>query len=117
MGQTTNNGTYMKPIYEKPPYQPKWILRLQVWMLRCRVVPAFNKQSMVINTTGRKTGRPQSVPIDFVRDGTAIVALNMGGKSNWYRNALANPRVTLEIDGSVLPACAEPLPVDTPERL
>jgi deazaflavin-dependent oxidoreductase (nitroreductase family) len=107
----------MKPRYEKPPYQPKWLLQAQVWILRHRLLPAFNKQSMVITTTGRKTGLNRSVPIDFVRDGSTYLAINVGGNSHWYRNALANPCVTLEIDGKRFEARAEPAPVNTPEQL
>lgn len=107
----------MKPRYEKPPYQPKWLLNVQVWLLRHRLLPAFNRQSLVITTTGRKTGLKRSVPIDFVRDGSTYLAINVGGNSHWYRNALANPCVTLEIDGQVMEARAEPISVSTPEQL
>jgi deazaflavin-dependent oxidoreductase (nitroreductase family) len=107
----------MKPRYEKPPYQPKWLLQAQVWLLRRRLLPAFNKQSMVITTTGRKTGLKHSIPIDFVRDGSTYLAINVGGNSHWYRNALVNAYVTLEIDGKVFDTRAESIPVTTPEQL
>src|SRR5512133_3766114 len=101
----------MKPRYEKPPYQPRWILQTQVWLLRHCLLPSFNKQCMVITTIGRKTGRKHAVPIGFVCDGRTYLAINVGGHSHWYRNALANPCVTLEIDGQVFEARAEPVPV------
>ncbi len=107
----------MKPRYQKPPYQPRWILQIQVWLLRRRLLPAFNTRCLVITTTGRKTGRKRSIPIGFVRDNRAYLAMNAGGHSHWYRNALANLSVILEVDGAVIAACAETVPVDTPERL
>lgn len=107
----------MKPGYEKPPYQPKWILNLQVWLLRRHLLPRFNKQCMVITTTGRKSGRSHTVPIGYVHDGNAYLAINMGGHSAWYLNALANSCVTLEVDGKVFDAHAEQVPVNTPESL
>jgi deazaflavin-dependent oxidoreductase (nitroreductase family) len=107
----------MKPKYEKPPRQPKWMLGVQMWALRRRLLPFFNRHTLIITTTGRKSGQPRSVPIGFVRDDGAYLALNAGGGSNWYRNALANAQVTLEVDGETLAARAEPVPVDTPERL
>ena len=107
----------MKPRYEKPPYQPKWILQAQVWMLRHRTLPTLNQQNLVITTIGRKTGCRHSVPIGFVHDGSTYLALNMGGHSNWYLNALANPCVTLEVDGRVIEARAEPVLVNTPDQL
>ncbi len=107
----------MKLRYEKPPYQPRWILRLQVWLLRRRLLPAFNRQCLVITTTGRTSGRPHAVPIGFVRDGATYLAMNVGARSNWYRNALANPCVTLEVDGKAFEARAASVPVNKPEQL
>lgn len=109
--------TGMKPKYEKPPYQPKWMLRLQVFLLRRRLFPWLSKQCLVITTTGRKSGRQFSVPIGYARDGESYLTFNAGGKANWYQNALANPRVALVIDGHAVAAQAEPVPVDTPEQL
>lgn len=107
----------MKPRYEKPPYQPKWLLQVQVWLLRHRLFPSFNKQNLVITTTGRKTGLKYSIPIGFVHDGSTYLALNTGGNSHWYKNALANPVVRLEVDGKRFEAQAEQVPVDTPTQL
>ena len=103
----------MQPRYTRPPYQPKWILRLQVFLLHRLKSSKF----MVITTTGRKTGRQRSVPIDYIADGDTYLVFNMGGHSNWYRNALANPQVTLELGGRKIRACAEPVPATTPQQL
>ena len=102
---------------KKPPYQPGWILKAQVCLLRRHKLAYFDKHYMVITTTGRKTRRKYSIPIGFARDDNTYLALNMGGKSNWYRNALANPCVTLEVEGKTFAARAEQVPVDTPEKL
>jgi deazaflavin-dependent oxidoreductase (nitroreductase family) len=107
----------MKPKYEAPPYQPKWLLQLQVFLLRHHPMGPFSKQFLVLTTTGRKTGRKHAVPLGFVRDGDTYLAINAGGRSNWYRNALANPQVTLEIAGKRIEACAEPVPVKTWQQL
>lgn len=52
---------------------------------------------MVITTKGRKTGKSYSTPIGFQRDGDTVVAFNVGGSSNWYKNIAHNPVATLEI--------------------
>lgn len=57
--------------YDKPPYQPKWILQLQVFLLR-HLKSSFSKQTMIITTTGRKTGHQHSVPIGCIRDGDTL---------------------------------------------
>jgi len=61
---------------------------------------------MVIQHTGRKTGREYSTPIGYARDGDSIVAFTLGG-SQWYRNIQTNPEVTLRIKGKPLRARAE----------
>lgn len=94
--------------YYKPPYQPKWMLHLQLFMLR-HLKTSFGKQTMIITTTGRKTGHPHSVPIGCIRDGETYLAINLGGQSNWYLNALKNPRVTLEVEGQKLTMRAKPI--------
>ena len=89
--------------YDKPPYQPRWLLQAQVFLLR-HLRSAFNKQTVIVTTTGRKTGHKHAIPINYIPDGTAYLAVNIGGHSNWYLNALANPCVTLEVDGKTLEA-------------
>lgn len=52
---------------------------------------------MVITTTGRKSGKHIATPIGYQRDGDTVLAFNVGGISNWYKNLAKNPVVTLEI--------------------
>lgn len=97
------------------PRIPKWVLRLQVFLLRRQWMGSGNRQLMVITTTGRKSGQPYSVPVGFARDGRDILAFSVGGASNWYKNVLANGRATLDIEGKTLPVRAEP--ADNPDAL
>ena len=102
--------------YDRPPYQPKWILNVQVFLLR-HLKSSFNQQTMIITTSGRKTGHKHSIPINFIHDGATYLALNLGGHSNWYLNALANPCVTLEVDGKTLEVRAEAVDTNTPQSI
>lgn len=85
----------------------KLMLKLQVWLLRHNLMGNWSRYVMAITTTGRKSGRSYTVPIGYLRDGDDIIAINPHGRSNWYRNALANPSVTLLINGETIPAEAE----------
>ena len=102
--------------YQEPPYQPKWILQLQVFLLR-HLRSSFNKETMVINTTGRKTGKKYAVPIGYIPDGETYLAINLGAQSNWYLNAIADPHVTLEIEGKKFAVRAEPISTDSVEAI
>lgn len=54
----------------------------------------------LLTTTGRKSGRPFTTPLMALEDGERIIvfASKAGAPSDpdWYRNLLANPRVTVE---------------------
>jgi deazaflavin-dependent oxidoreductase (nitroreductase family) len=53
-----------------------------------------------LTTTGRRTGRPHRIEIWYERDGDTLYLLSGGGeRSDWVRNLLADPTVTLELDG------------------
>lgn len=66
---------------------------------------------LVLNTTGRKSGKPHSNPVGFFErnNGYVVVASN-GGQANhpaWYHNIKANPRFTVQIMDKVIPVQAE----------
>ncbi len=74
-------------------------MRAQIFLLRRNWIGPMSKVLMVITTTGRKSGKPFSTPIGYLRDGDSVLAFNLGGRSNWYKNVLQNPEVTLVIQG------------------
>ena len=59
--------------------------------------------TMLLTTTGRKTGKERTVPVYYVRDGKNLVAVceNFGleAASSWPKNLLANPKTRIEIGG------------------
>ena len=56
---------------------------------------------LLLTTTGRRSGRPRTAPLLYVRDGDSLaVVASFGGSPghpNWYLNLRANPRATVEI--------------------
>jgi deazaflavin-dependent oxidoreductase (nitroreductase family) len=61
--------------------------------------------TMLLTTTGRKTGKARTVPLNYVRDGDKLVAscenFGLEKASSWPMNALAHPDVTVQIGTSV----------------
>lgn len=56
----------------------------------------------LLTTTGRRTGRPRTVPLLYLpyRDGEFAVVASRGGMSTppaWYLNLQADPRATVEV--------------------
>lgn len=92
------------------PAFAKALMRFQAFLLRRNWMGALGDEIMVITVAGRRTGRAYSTPIGYLRDGDSLIALtNAANPSNWYRNALHQPEVMLNIRGRDLRAHAEPV--------
>jgi deazaflavin-dependent oxidoreductase (nitroreductase family) len=66
--------------------------------------PIHFDRLVLLTTTGRKSGRKRTVPLGHERDGDSnlvLFASNMGAAQDpqWYRNIVADPRVTAEVTG------------------
>jgi deazaflavin-dependent oxidoreductase (nitroreductase family) len=62
-----------------------------------------NSTLVLLTTTGAKSGRPHTVPLGWVADGSedriVLFASNIGAPDHpaWYVNLLAHPEVTIEL--------------------
>ena len=55
---------------------------------------------LVLTTTGRRSGLPRDTPLQFEEvDGVLHVASARGTAADWYRNAVADPRVRVTVRG------------------
>ena len=63
---------------------------------------------VLLTTTGARTGQRRTTPMMFHRDGgrLLVVASNVGAPKHpdWYRNLVADPRVTVEVGDQAYPA-------------
>ncbi|MFC9946490.1 nitroreductase/quinone reductase family protein [Streptomyces pratensis] len=78
---------------------------------------------VLLTTTGARSGRARTNPVVYARDGARVLvfASNAGGPRHpdWYRNLIADPRVTVEVgteDGGVETYAATAVPADGEER-
>jgi deazaflavin-dependent oxidoreductase (nitroreductase family) len=59
--------------------------------------------TLLLTTTGRKSGEPRTTPLIFGRDGIDfLVVASMGGAPqhpNWYRNLLADQSARIQVRG------------------
>ena len=76
---------------------------------------------LLLTTTGRRSGKPRTVPLLYVLDGDAFVVVgSQGGHDThpaWYLNLRANSAATVQIGGRVIPVRAEELPEEDRARL
>lgn len=68
---------------------------------------------VLLTTTGARTGQRRTTPMMFHRDGgrLLVVASNVGAPKHpdWYRNLVADSRVTVEVGDQTYPAVATTL--------
>jgi deazaflavin-dependent oxidoreductase (nitroreductase family) len=76
--------------------------------------------TMLLTTTGRKSGKDRTVPLHYVRDGKNLVAAceNFGleAASSWPKNLLADPKARIEIGGTAAKFLSRPATVDDVTR-
>jgi deazaflavin-dependent oxidoreductase (nitroreductase family) len=62
-----------------------------------RLAAVAHESTLEITTTGRKTGKPHTVPVWFVVADDAVWLTTLDPSRDWVRNALHTPEVTLAV--------------------
>ena len=77
--------------------------------------------TLVLTTTGRRSGRPRRQMLIYGRDGDRyLVVASMGGADRhpqWYRNLLAHPEVQVQVRADRFAARARPATPEEKPRL
>ena len=79
-------------------------------------------QSMLLlSTTGRRSGKTQTIAISYFRDGSdyVLVASNWGGAHHpgWYHNLMSLPAAEIQVKARKMRVCARPATPDEYDRL
>ena len=66
-----------------------------------RIGKPFGSPTLLLTTTGRKSGKQHTTPLGYLKDGNSyiLVASNAGADKHpaWYLNLKANPKATIEV--------------------
>lgn len=97
------------PAINKPNAGKAWMYRLVP-----KLPKALRPKGMIIlHHTGRRSGQPRTTGLQQIYhdadSGRYFVAAAYGPTSDWWRNSVANPHVTIEVGGSIVDAVAEPV--------
>jgi deazaflavin-dependent oxidoreductase (nitroreductase family) len=88
---------------------------------RITVVSAAGLKTLLLTTTGRRSGLPRAQPLLFARDGEDfVVAGSNWGQAHqpaWVLNLLEQPRCVVKHRSHTFDAVAEPVPGAERERL
>jgi deazaflavin-dependent oxidoreductase (nitroreductase family) len=77
--------------------------RFVIWLTKGRVVALGLIPSLVLTTTGRRSGQPRTTPLSYAPDGVSYVVIgsNWGQPDHpgWSANLLAHPDATVVVRG------------------
>jgi deazaflavin-dependent oxidoreductase (nitroreductase family) len=94
--------------------------RLPIWFYRLGLGGLLGERFLLLTHTGRVSGMPRQAVVEVVYHDAGTnsyyVASGFGERSQWYRNILANPQVTVQVGNRVMAARAERLSVAEGER-
>src|SRR5919201_4003273 len=62
-----------------------------------RLAALKDRSTLRITTRGRRTGKPHTVPICFVANGTTLYLATLNAKRDWVRNVRKTPEVSLAV--------------------
>jgi deazaflavin-dependent oxidoreductase (nitroreductase family) len=91
----------------------RYIFKIPILLYRLGLGGFVGPHFLLLTTTGRKTGKTRYTPLEFSFDektGSYIVSAGWGGKTDWYKNALANPVVKVQVGWKKFTAEAIPIP-------
>jgi deazaflavin-dependent oxidoreductase (nitroreductase family) len=85
-------------------------------LYRIGLGPFIGRMVLLLTTTGRKSGRPHQVPLQYEAiNGSIYVAAALGKKADWFRNILAKPEVTVQLKARRF--CGKATPIIDPAEI
>ena len=99
LGRLTAMDAVVRVLLRVMPPIDRWLLRVT----RGRIGSAPG-HTLLLATTGARSGRRRETPLFFVRDGAQLVLIASKGGSrshpDWYRNLRAYPECDVVLDGA-----------------
>jgi deazaflavin-dependent oxidoreductase (nitroreductase family) len=83
--------------------------------------PFAHMPLLLLTTTGARTGQPRTSPLAYLREGDSLYIFGSAAGADedplWYRNLLADPKVTVELGTERFTATATPLTGQERDRI
>ena len=87
--------------------------RAPIWLYRVGLGGLLGSHFVLLNHVGRRSGQPRQTVLEVVdrddKTGTIAIASGFGKGSDWYRNILKQPDVTIQLGRKTLAVTAVPL--------
>jgi deazaflavin-dependent oxidoreductase (nitroreductase family) len=86
------------------------LMRAPLVLYRLGLGGLIGKSTLVLTTTGRRSGRQRATPVNYWEAGGVFyVIAGSGTHADWYRNLVALPEVEVQVGRRRLRAIASPL--------
>jgi deazaflavin-dependent oxidoreductase (nitroreductase family) len=92
-----------------------WIFKLPVMFYKMGLEFLIPKNVLILTTTGRKTGKKRLTPLGFGYDADEngyVVLAGWEGRTDWFRNLMAEPNVHIWLHDREFDCRAEILPLE-----
>ncbi len=93
----------------------RWIFKLPILFNKLGLSSFIPKNVLILTTIGRKTGKKRLTPLGFGYDPLEngyVVASGWEGRTDWFRNLMANPNVHVQMRNLEFNCRAEILPLE-----
>jgi deazaflavin-dependent oxidoreductase (nitroreductase family) len=93
----------------------KWFYRGPVWLYRVRLGWIVGGSTLLLTVRGRRTGKWRSVALGYNYDQAQdayVVVSGWAERSDWYRNAMADPHVRVQVGRRRFETTVERLPLE-----
>ena len=98
------------PVRPRPRGLVRLLVRTPVLLYRVGLGGLLGGNTLLLTTTGRSSGRPRVVPLDYREEGgTFYLIPEQGTHSTWYRNVVAHPEVEMQVGRRRLAGTATPV--------
>jgi deazaflavin-dependent oxidoreductase (nitroreductase family) len=93
----------------------KWIFKIPILYYKLGLGWMIGKRFLLLTTTGRKSGKLRYTPLEYVHnpeEGWYRVAPGWGGNTDWYKNVLHDPHVSVQVGRRKFNAIVETAPAE-----
>lgn len=92
----------------------KWFMRLlklpPQLIYKLGLGPVYGRLVLLLTTTGRKSGKLRVTPLQYEEiDGKMYIASARGTNADWFKNIVADPRVSIQVGSRRFQGRAEPV--------
>ncbi len=83
----------------------KKLFKTPILLYRLGLGKLFGSYILILSTTGRKTKKTRHTPVEyFLHEGQYYIISGFGEQTDWYKNIMENPQVTIQ--NGYEPICA-----------